>query len=41
MSIASEAEKPIILEGLYEMNGKILVLPVIGNGKCKISLGCS
>lgn len=39
MSIESEAQQPIILQGLYEMNGQILVLPIIGNGQCKISLG--
>lgn len=39
MSIKSEAQQPIILQGLYEMNGQILVLPIIGNGQCKISLG--
>jgi len=39
MSIESEAQKPIILQGLYEMNGQILVLPIIGNGRCKISIG--
>ncbi|XP_060873554.1 protein takeout-like isoform X2 [Metopolophium dirhodum] len=38
MSIESEAQKPIILQGLYEMNGQILVLPIMGNGRCKISL---
>ncbi|XP_015367028.1 PREDICTED: protein takeout-like [Diuraphis noxia] len=38
MLIESEAQKPIILQGLYEMNGQILVLPIIGNGRCKISL---
>jgi len=39
MLIESEAQKPIILQGLYEMNGQILVLPIIGTGQCKISLG--
>lgn len=39
MLIESEAQKPIILQGLYEMNGQILVLPIVGNGRCKISLG--
>ncbi|XP_060835524.1 protein takeout-like [Rhopalosiphum padi] len=38
MSIESEAQQPIVLQGLYEMNGQILVLPIIGNGQCKISL---
>ncbi|KAL5235486.1 hypothetical protein ACI65C_002896 [Semiaphis heraclei] len=38
MLIESEAQKPIILQGLYEMNGQILVLPIVGNGRCKISL---
>lgn len=32
MSIESEAQQPIILQGLYEKNGQILVLPIIGNG---------
>jgi len=39
MLVESEAQEPIILQGLYEMNGQILVLPIIGNGRCKISLG--
>jgi len=37
--IEPEYQKQIILQGLYEMNGQILVLPIMGNGRCKISLG--
>lgn len=32
-------QKPIILEGLYEVNGKVLVLPITGNGTCRVTLG--
>lgn len=39
MSIESEAQKPIVLEGMYEIDGRILILPIIGNGRCMISLG--
>jgi len=31
--------KPLDLEGNYKMSGKVLVLPVVGDGKCKIILG--
>lgn len=40
ISIDSEALKQIVLEGLYEVNGKVFILPIRGNGKCKITLGC-
>lgn len=33
------AMKPIILEGQYEANGKILVLPIVGDGTSKMVLG--
>jgi len=32
-------EKSIILDGDYEITGKVLILPIVGKGKCKISIG--
>jgi len=31
--------KSIMLDGDYEISGKVLILPIVGKGKCKISLG--
>lgn len=31
--------KPIIIEGDYELNGKVMVFPIVGKGKSKIILG--
>lgn len=31
-------QKTIVLEGDYEISGKVLILPIIGKGKCKINL---
>jgi len=31
--------KTVIIEGDYEISGKVLVLPIVGKGKCKISIG--
>ncbi|XP_050443508.1 protein takeout-like [Adelges cooleyi] len=36
MSISVQTKLPIVLEGLYEMNGKVLVLPITGKGKCRM-----
>ncbi|VVC40098.1 Haemolymph juvenile hormone binding [Cinara cedri] len=33
--------KSIIMEGDYEINGQVLVLPVVGKGKCKFTLDVS
>ncbi|VVC25556.1 Haemolymph juvenile hormone binding [Cinara cedri] len=38
MNITLEAQKPIILQGLYKADGKVLILPITGNGTCKFSL---
>lgn len=38
MLIVSKAEKPIILDGQYEVNGNVLILPITGNGRCNMSL---
>jgi len=32
-------EKSIILAGDYEISGKVLILPIVGKGKCKIEIG--
>lgn len=32
-------QKPLTLEGIYDANGKLLVLPISGNGTCKFVLG--
>lgn len=39
LDIELHPTKPIRLDGDYEINGKVLVLPIVGKGKCKISLG--
>jgi len=31
-------KKPVILESLYEARGKVLILPIVGNGTCKLTL---
>lgn len=31
--------KSLILNGFYDIAGKVLVLPIVGKGKSKISLG--
>jgi len=32
-------EKSIILDSDYEISGKVLILPIVGKGRCKIILG--
>lgn len=32
-------EKSINLEGDYETSGKVLILPIVGKGRCKIVIG--
>jgi len=39
MNIEVHPEKSIILEGDYETSGKVLILPIVGQGRCKIVLG--
>jgi hypothetical protein len=34
-------EKSIILDGDYETSGKVLILPIVGKGRCKIILDIS
>lgn len=34
-----EFEKPITLDGNFDIKGKVMILPITGNGKVKISLG--
>jgi hypothetical protein len=34
-----EPKESIDLEGFYDITGKVLTFPIVGNGKCKISLG--
>lgn len=31
--------KPLTLNGLYDISGKVLILPIVGKGKSKIVLG--
>lgn len=31
--------KPIVMDGDYEISGKVLILPIVGNGRCKINIG--
>lgn len=38
-NIELNLQKPIVLQGLYEANGKVLILPIVGNGTCRITLG--
>uniref|UniRef100_A0A2S2PW13 Protein takeout n=1 Tax=Sipha flava TaxID=143950 RepID=A0A2S2PW13_9HEMI len=33
-----EPKESIDLEGFYDITGKVLTFPIVGNGKCKISL---
>lgn len=39
MTLDVEFEKPITLEGNYDIKGKVMILPITGDGKSKISLG--
>lgn len=32
-------EKSIILDGNYDIKGKVIILPITGDGKSRISLG--
>jgi len=31
--------KPIVMDGDYEISGKVLILPIVGKGRCKINIG--
>lgn len=38
LNIALVVQKPIVLEGQYETNGRVIILPINGNGTCRFSL---
>jgi len=39
LDIEVHPEKSIMLDGDYETSGKVLILPIVGKGKCKIVIG--
>jgi len=39
LNVAIVVQKPIILEGQYETNGRVIILPINGNGTCRFTLG--
>lgn len=39
MDIELHPLKPIVMDGDYEISGKVLILPIVGKGRCKISIG--
>ncbi|CAH0388544.1 unnamed protein product [Bemisia tabaci] len=38
INLTAELKKPIILDGMYNVHGKVLILPITGTGKCKLVL---
>uniref|UniRef100_A0A2S2PLB2 Protein takeout n=1 Tax=Schizaphis graminum TaxID=13262 RepID=A0A2S2PLB2_SCHGA len=38
LNVALVIQKPIILEGQYETNGRVIILPINGNGTCRFTL---
>lgn len=38
-TIDVEFEKPITLDGNYDVKGKVIILPITGDGLSKITLG--
>lgn len=38
LNVAIVVQKPIILEGQYETNGRVIILPINGNGTCRFTL---
>jgi len=39
LNVALVVQKPIVLEGEYETNGRVIILPINGNGTCRFALG--
>lgn len=39
LNVAIVIQKPIILEGQYETNGRVIILPINGNGTFRFTLG--
>ncbi|XP_060872774.1 uncharacterized protein LOC132946731 [Metopolophium dirhodum] len=38
LNVALVVQKPIVLEGQYETNGRVIILPINGNGTCRFAL---
>lgn len=34
-----DIKQNVVITGQYSVKGKIMVLPIVGNGKCNITLG--
>jgi len=39
LNVSLVIQKPIVLEGQYETNGRVVILPINGNGTCRFALG--
>lgn len=39
LEVTAVLSEPIVIQGDYKINGKVLILPINGNGKCKLKLG--
>lgn len=38
-NLKADFDEPLVLEGLYNIQGKIIILPIIGEGKSNLTLG--
>ncbi|KAL5235485.1 hypothetical protein ACI65C_002895 [Semiaphis heraclei] len=38
LNVSLVIQKPIVLEGQYETNGRVVILPINGNGTCRFAL---
>lgn len=38
-NLKADFDEPLVLEGMYNIQGKIIILPIIGEGKSNLTLG--
>jgi len=38
-SLKADFDEPLVLEGFYNIQGKIIILPIEGEGKSNLTLG--
>jgi len=38
-NLKADFNEPLVLEGVYNIQGKIIILPIMGDGKSNLTLG--
>lgn len=38
-NLKADFDEPLVLEGMYKIQGKVIILPIIGEGRSNLTLG--